>query len=96
MGDSGTLFKIVYMSTEEVISKMTCFKIPGFNDAPVVPQGVLPNISLYEVCKAGGGGGGGRGGGGEVSSQLKRACLCAFLGMALISTHCIYPVAQIN
>ena len=44
------MYKIVPVTTEAVANKITCFKIDGFKESPVVPQGVLPNVTLYKVC----------------------------------------------
>ena len=49
MGDYGTMFKIVPYTTQKFTNKITCFKVPGSKDAKVTAQGVLPNISLYDV-----------------------------------------------
>ena len=49
-GSNGTMYKIVPMTTDNVTNQITCFKVEGYPDAPVVPQGVLPNASLYQVC----------------------------------------------
>ena len=44
------MYKIVPMTTENVTNQITCFKVEGLHDAPIVPQGVLPNATLYQVC----------------------------------------------
>ena len=49
MGDYGTMFKIVPYTTQNFVNKITCFKVPGSKDAKVTAQGVLPNVSLYNV-----------------------------------------------
>ena len=49
-GDYGQMYKIVPMTNDSVTNEITCFKIPGVSEAPVMPQGVLPNGSLYTVC----------------------------------------------
>ena len=48
-GSNGTMYKIVPMTTDNVTNQITCFKVEGDPDAPVVPQGVLPNATLYQV-----------------------------------------------
>ena len=50
MGDYGTVFKTVPETTKDFANRMTCFKIPGFKEAPVDAQGILPDLSLYKVC----------------------------------------------
>ena len=37
------------MTTESVVNKITCFRVEGLANAPVMPQGVLPNATLYKV-----------------------------------------------
>ena len=49
MGSYGTVFKTVPETTQDFANRMTCFKIPGFKDAPVAAQGVLPDLTLYNV-----------------------------------------------
>lgn len=46
------MYKIVPMTTNNVTNQITCFKIEGASEAPVMPQGVLPNASLYVVSSA--------------------------------------------
>ena len=48
-GQSGTMYKIVPMTTNNFTNQITCFKVPGVPDSPVVAQGVVPNASLYQV-----------------------------------------------
>ena len=43
------MFKIVYETTQDFANVMTCFAVPGASGAPVTPQGVLPDISMYKV-----------------------------------------------
>ena len=47
------MYKIVPMTTNTVTNQITCFKLEGSNEGSVVPQGVLPNASLYEVSYQG-------------------------------------------
>ena len=49
MGDFGTMFKIVPYTTQKFVNKITCFKVPGSKDAKVTAQGVLPDVTLYNV-----------------------------------------------
>ena len=49
-GSFGTMFKIVPVTNSSVTNQITCFKVEGERGLPVVPQGVLPNASLYKVC----------------------------------------------
>ena len=48
-GNYGAMYKIVPMTTNTVTNQITCFKLEGSNEGSVVPQGVLPNASFYEV-----------------------------------------------
>jgi hypothetical protein len=48
-GSFGTMYKIVPMTTQNVSNQTTCFKVEGLDGSPVVPQGVVPNASLYKV-----------------------------------------------
>ena len=49
-GDYGTLYKLVPESINGTnVNPNACFKLPGIKEAPVVPQTVLPDISLYKV-----------------------------------------------
>ena len=48
-GRHGTMYKIVPMTTNNVSNQITCFRVPGHSESPVVPQGVVPNASLYKV-----------------------------------------------
>lgn len=48
-GSNGVMYKIVPMTTNNVTNQITCFKVPGLSESPVLPQGVLPNSSLYKV-----------------------------------------------
>ena len=45
----GMLYKIVPVTNNTVTNQITCFKVEGERDSPVLPQGVLPNASLYKV-----------------------------------------------
>ncbi|CAI8034430.1 Counting factor associated protein D [Geodia barretti] len=47
-GNYGMMYKIVPVTTESVANKISCFKLGGFKGVPVVPQGVLPNATLYK------------------------------------------------
>ncbi|XP_064398726.1 digestive cysteine proteinase 1-like [Halichondria panicea] len=49
-GQHGTIFKIAYETTQEFANVMTCFGVPGVVGAPVTPQGVLPDISMYKYA----------------------------------------------
>ena len=44
------MYKIVPVTNKVQVNVMTCFMLPGVSVAPVTPQGVLPDISLYKVC----------------------------------------------
>lgn len=49
-GDFGTLYKLVPETINNTeVNINACFKLPGIKEAPVVPQTVLPDISLYKV-----------------------------------------------
>ena len=48
-GDHGTMYKIVPETVNFTYNQRTCFEIPGFKEAPVTVQGVLPDMSLYKV-----------------------------------------------
>ena len=48
-GQYGTQYKIVPETTQNFTNRVTCFKIPGMQGAAVMPQGVLPNITAYNV-----------------------------------------------
>jgi hypothetical protein len=52
MGSYGTMFKTVPETTQSFANRMTCFKIPGAKEAPVVAQGILPDLSNYKVWTA--------------------------------------------
>ena len=45
----GNMYKIVYVTMNSTYNKLTCFKVPGIEDAPVVVQSILPNITAYNV-----------------------------------------------
>lgn len=49
MGSYGTVFKTVPETTQNFANRMTCFKVPGSKDAPVAAQGILPDLTLYDV-----------------------------------------------
>lgn len=49
MGPYGTMYKTVPVTTQDYANRMTCFKVPGAKGASVTPQGLLPDISNYEV-----------------------------------------------
>ena len=49
VGDYGTVFKTVPETTQDFANRMTCFKIPGEKGAEVTAQGILPDISNYQV-----------------------------------------------
>ena len=44
------MYKIVPVTNKVQVNVMTCFMLPGVSVAPVTPQGVLPDLSLYKVC----------------------------------------------
>ena len=44
------MYMIVPVTTYNVTNQITCFKAAGESEVPVVPQGVVPNASLYKVC----------------------------------------------
>ena len=48
-GPDGDMYKIVPETTKDHANVMTCMKLPGISVAPIGPQGVLPNASLYNV-----------------------------------------------
>ncbi len=48
-GDNGTMFKIIPETTKEYVNVKTCVQLPGISVAPVNPQGVLPDMSMYKV-----------------------------------------------
>ena len=50
MGKYGTMYKIVPVTMNSTYNKMTCFKVPGYEEAPVTAVSVLPDISMYNVC----------------------------------------------
>ena len=49
IGSYGTMFKTVPETTNDFTNQMTCFKIPGFANAEVTAQGILPNLTNYMV-----------------------------------------------
>ena len=49
VGSYGTVFKIVPETTQDFANRMTCFKVPGASDAKVAAQGILPDLSNYNV-----------------------------------------------
>ena len=50
IGTYGTVFKTVPETTKTFANRMTCFKIPGAADAKVSAQGILPDLTDYNVC----------------------------------------------
>lgn len=50
-GRYGTAKKIAPMTTESVKNQLSCFQTEGDADEPVQPQGILPDISSFKVCK---------------------------------------------
>ncbi len=50
-GQFGTVYKIVYETTQQFANAKTCFAVPGGSGANVTPQGVLPNTTMYQVHK---------------------------------------------
>ncbi len=44
------MYKIVYETTQNAANVKTCFVVPGGSGASVVPQGVVPNTTMYKVC----------------------------------------------
>ena len=51
VGTYGTMFKTVPETTKSYTNKMVCFKIPGVNGGSVTAQGILPDLTLYNVSK---------------------------------------------
>ena len=49
LGAYGTLYEMVPETTKEFINRNVCFKVPGFDGAAVVPQGILPDMSNFQV-----------------------------------------------
>ena len=49
VGQYGTMFQIVYVTTKTYTNKKTCFAINGTSDGKVMAQGVFPDISSYIV-----------------------------------------------
>ena len=50
IGKYGTMFKTVPETTQDFANRMTCFKVPGMKGAEITAQGVLPDLSDYQVC----------------------------------------------
>lgn len=50
IGSYGTVFKTVPETTQDFANRMTCFKVPGSQDAKVTAQGLLPDPTNYIVC----------------------------------------------
>lgn len=48
-GQYGTSYKIVPETTQNFTNRITCFKIPGMQGGPVMPQGVLPDTTNFTV-----------------------------------------------
>ena len=48
-GQYGTSYKIVPETTQNFTNQITCFKIPGMEGGPVMPQGVLPDVTNFTV-----------------------------------------------
>ncbi len=48
-GGDGTMYKIIPETTKEHVNVKTCIQLPGISVAPVNPQGVLPDTSMYKV-----------------------------------------------
>ena len=48
-GQYGTSYKVAPMTTYTVKNKVSCFKVPGFAEAPVAYQPLLPDLSGFEV-----------------------------------------------
>ena len=49
LGDYGTMYKMVPETTKDFINRNVCFKVPGSAGAAVVPQGILPDMSNFQV-----------------------------------------------
>ena len=48
-GKFGTSKKVTPMTTEEVRNELNCFSVEGSKDNPVDPQGVLPDMTNFQV-----------------------------------------------
>ena len=48
-GAYGRIYKIVPETTQDFANRKTCFKVPGVNGAPIAAQGILPDLSNYQV-----------------------------------------------
>ena len=49
VGQYGAVFKIVFVTTKEYMNMRTCFGINGTSDYKVMPQGIFPDMSNYQV-----------------------------------------------
>ena len=49
LGPHGTMLKVIPMTDEHVVNKMSCFKNEGEEDAPVEPQSILPDLEGFEL-----------------------------------------------
>lgn len=47
-GEFGRIYKLAPITTEEVLNKPSCFLVDGAKEAPVKPQGVLPDLSGFQ------------------------------------------------
>ena len=52
-GQYGTQYKIVPETTQNFTNRITCFRIPGMKEGPVMPQGVLPDTTNFTVSTGG-------------------------------------------
>ena len=43
------MLKVIPMTDEHVVNKMSCFKNEGEEDAPVKPQSILPDLEGFEL-----------------------------------------------
>ena len=49
VGQYGTVYKIVFVTTKEYLNKRTCVAFNGSSDFKVMPQGIFPDMGQYTV-----------------------------------------------
>lgn len=49
LGDFGAMVKVLPVTTEVVVNKISCFLVDGGADMPVTPQSILPDISDFQL-----------------------------------------------
>lgn len=49
VGQYGAVYKIVFETTKDYMNKRTCFAINGSSDGKVMPQGIFPDMSDFQV-----------------------------------------------